>query len=78
MKIFSENAYIMGLNSLKQKNNHCGSFHFISWAHRDRSKHIEIERGSLAVFTFAKLGCFVIQICFFIVSLLLNFLGSGS
>ena len=29
--------------------------------HRDRSIHI--ERECLAVFTFAKLGCFVRQIC---------------
>ena len=31
--------------------------------HRDRSIHI--KREYLAVFTFAKLGCFVRQICFY-------------
>ena len=39
--------------------------------HRDCSIHI--ERECLAVFTFAKLGCFLRQICFFIFSLLLKF-----
>ena len=39
--------------------------------HRDLSLHIEIE--CLAVAAFAKLGCFVRQICFYIYSLLLKF-----
>ena len=56
---FSDYTVLYDLTVLKQSN------------HRDRSLHI--ERECLAVFTFAKLGCFVKQICFFIISLLLKF-----
>ena len=44
--------------------------------HRDHSIHI--ERECLAVSTFAKLGCFVRQICFLLLLYYSNFRGSGS
>ena len=50
--------------------------HTVKLTQRVRSIHI--ERECLAVFTFAKLGCFVRQICFLLFLYYSNFRGSGS